>query len=150
SGRVNELEIIGSNKSETLTGNRFRTIMGNTYLKSTLFTVNSKTDNSNNNTIFIMDSSNNKVRLNISRDIAVDDKGNRKIISGQERLLSKEKLKYINDTNIDISNVGVVIRGSGYGHGVGMSQYGAMEMAKRGYSYKDIIKHYYKNVEINK
>lgn len=150
SGRVNELEIVGSSKSETITGNRFRTIMGNTYLKSTLFTINSKSDTSNNNTIFIMDSNNSKVKLNISRDIAVDDKGNKKIISGQERLLSKDKLKYINDTNINISNVGIVIRGSGYGHGVGMSQYGAMEMAKRGYSYKDIIKHYYKNVEINK
>ena len=31
----------------------------------------------------------------------------------------------------------------GYGHGVGMSQYGANGMAKNGYNYKDILTHYY-------
>lgn len=36
----------------------------------------------------------------------------------------------------------------GYGHGVGMSQYGANEMAKQGSSYKEILKHYYKGVEV--
>lgn len=36
----------------------------------------------------------------------------------------------------------------GYGHGVGLSQSGSDSLAKQGYSYKDIIKHYYKNVEI--
>ena len=39
---------------------------------------------------------------------------------------------------------------NGFGHGVGMSQYGANGMAKEGYSYKDILKHYYKNCEIKK
>ena len=38
----------------------------------------------------------------------------------------------------------------GYGHGVGMSQYGANYMAKEGYSYKDIINHYFLNININK
>lgn len=38
----------------------------------------------------------------------------------------------------------------GFGHGVGMSQYGAQGMALEGYSYEDILKHYYKNVEIRK
>ena len=36
----------------------------------------------------------------------------------------------------------------GYGHGVGLSQSGSDSLAKQGYGYKDIIKHYYKNVEI--
>lgn len=39
---------------------------------------------------------------------------------------------------------------NGFGHGVGMSQYGANGMAKEGYDYKDILKHYYKNCEIKK
>ena len=30
-----------------------------------------------------------------------------------------------------------------FGHGVGMSQYGANGIAKEGYSYKNILKHYY-------
>lgn len=42
----------------------------------------------------------------------------------------------------------VKIKGSGYGHGLGMSQYGARGMANKGYSYQDILKYYYSNVEI--
>ena len=38
----------------------------------------------------------------------------------------------------------------GYGHGVGMSQYGAGAMAKEGSSAEEIIKHYYTGVEIEK
>lgn len=36
----------------------------------------------------------------------------------------------------------------GYGHGVGMSQYGANYMAQQGASYKEILSHYYKNAEL--
>ena len=35
------------------------------------------------------------------------------------------------------------IRGAGFGHGVGMSQYGAMGYAKQGAGYRDILAHYY-------
>ena len=38
----------------------------------------------------------------------------------------------------------------GYGHGVGMSQYGAEYFAENGMDYKDILKTYYKGVEIVK
>ena len=44
----------------------------------------------------------------------------------------------------------IIIKNKGYGHGVGMSQYGAQGMAKEGYSYKEILKHYYTNIEIKK
>lgn len=52
----------------------------------------------------------------------------------------------------DITDAGsdLIIRTYGYGHGVGMSQYGANNMAKNGNSYKDIIGHYYTGVEIKK
>lgn len=38
----------------------------------------------------------------------------------------------------------------GYGHGVGLSQYGANELSKKGYTYKEIINHYYTDVQIKK
>ena len=38
----------------------------------------------------------------------------------------------------------------GSGHGVGMSQCGAQGMAKEGYLYEDILKHYYQGIEISK
>lgn len=46
------------------------------------------------------------------------------------------------------SSVSVVTKG--YGHGVGMSQYGALAMAKKGYTYDQILKHYYQGVQIEK
>lgn len=52
------------------------------------------------------------------------------------------------DIYCDKSNVFVKTRG--YGHGVGMSQYGAEAMAQKGYKFDEIIKYYYKDVKISK
>ena len=41
-----------------------------------------------------------------------------------------------------------VIKGGGYGHGIGMSQNGANEMAKDGKSYIEILELFYQNVDI--
>lgn len=41
-----------------------------------------------------------------------------------------------------------VIRGGGYGHGTGMSQYGAKYLAAKGLEFEEILMHYYKNTEI--
>jgi stage II sporulation protein D len=38
----------------------------------------------------------------------------------------------------------LVVKGRGYGHGVGMSQWGAYALALRGKSYEDILRHYYR------
>ena len=42
----------------------------------------------------------------------------------------------------------IVFTTKGYGHGVGMSQWGAIEMAKQGYSYVEILEHYYPGASI--
>ena len=44
----------------------------------------------------------------------------------------------------------IVITTKGYGHGVGMSQYGADAMAAEGKSWRDILDHYYPNCTISK
>lgn len=44
----------------------------------------------------------------------------------------------------------VIVTTKGYGHGVGMSQYGANGMAMEGFTYDQILKHYYTGVEISK
>lgn len=58
----------------------------------------------------------------------------------------------LNSTNFkfDFGKNTVVINCTGYGHGVGMSQWGANVMAKSGSTYDEIIKHYYNGVEIEK
>lgn len=47
-------------------------------------------------------------------------------------------------------NIGYSIVGGGYGHGVGMSQNGANEMAKKGMDYETILRYYYLETEVMK
>lgn len=58
----------------------------------------------------------------------------------------------LRSANFDIKQNGsnVVITTKGFGHGVGMSQYGALAMAKKGKKYDEILKYYYSGVEIKK
>ena len=58
----------------------------------------------------------------------------------------------LRSTDFDIKQEGsnVIINTKGYGHGVGLSQYGAQGMAKEGYSYDKILLHYYTDVKIKK
>lgn len=52
------------------------------------------------------------------------------------------------DFDIVLNENDVSITTRGYGHGVGMSQYGAHEYAKQGWSYTQILKHYYSGITI--
>jgi len=43
-----------------------------------------------------------------------------------------------------------VFSGMGWGHGIGMSQYGAKGMAEAGFDYEEILTHYFKGTEVVK
>ncbi|RKD31539.1 stage II sporulation protein D [Thermohalobacter berrensis] len=70
------------------------------------------------------------------------------IVTGREI----RELFGLNSTNFTITIVKdedkIKIETVGYGHGVGMSQWGANGMAKKGSTYREILKHYYTGVEI--
>ena len=51
--------------------------------------------------------------------------------------------------SLDEPNHNVVLNGHGYGHGVGLSQEGTIRMVNLGYSYDEIIKHYYTGSHIH-
>ena len=60
---------------------------------------------------------------------------------------------YVLDSNGNVVKLrktatGVKFNGSGWGHGVGMSQWGARQMAQEGYKYDEILKYYYTGVSI--
>ncbi len=69
-----------------------------------------------------------------------------KVISGKEF----RELFALNSTLFTIVSRegGLTLDVKGYGHGVGMSQYGADGMAKQGRSFEEIITHFYKGVEV--
>ena len=50
--------------------------------------------------------------------------------------------------NITRSGMDLLLKGRGYGHGVGLSQEGAMHMARRGYHYTEILNYYYHDIRI--
>ncbi len=54
------------------------------------------------------------------------------------------------DFTITVNNDTVDILTLGFGHGVGMSQYGAQGMANEGYTYEEILTHYYQNTKVMK
>ncbi len=43
-----------------------------------------------------------------------------------------------------------IFTGRGLGHGLGLCQFGAMEMARRGFSYREILRHYFPGVELRR
>ena len=43
---------------------------------------------------------------------------------------------------------GFTVYGGGFGHGVGLSQTGAVGMAQKGHSVDEILRHYYQGVEL--
>lgn len=71
---------------------------------------------------------------------------NGKILTGKD---IREQLNLMSsDFSWERNGNNIVITTRGYGHGVGMSQYGANGMAAEGKSYKDIVEHYYSGVQI--
>ena len=75
-----------------------------------------------------------KGAFNISGNLFRASIGEAKIKSTMFNVISRRK--------------GVLFKGRGYGHGVGMSQWGARKMAMTGSNYKDILKYYYQGIKI--
>ncbi|NLM25934.1 MAG: stage II sporulation protein D [Firmicutes bacterium] len=50
---------------------------------------------------------------------------------------------------VDLNNNNLEFNLWGYGHGVGMSQYGADGMAKQGYDYRQILQYYYQDISLH-
>ena len=65
------------------------------------------------------------------------------------RILSESHLK---SSAFDVSWEGdeVVLRGRGWGHGVGLCQIGAAVMSSQGYAYRDILGHYYPGANVER
>lgn len=74
--------------------------------------------------------------------VKIENADNVRIALGLKSSLFEITKKYDKSKNL----TGVEITGSGWGHGLGMSQYGALGMAREGYNYQDILKYYYTGV----
>lgn len=139
-GRVKKMLVKGSPGKKTVENSDIRTIFG---LKSNFFDIFGGTSAP---AVSI-------AGAETTKDIQLK---NNYVITGQEivslptefvSILGAETSKAV---RLQAAGDAYIIRGHGYGHGVGMSQWGAKAMAENGYNYMDILLHYYKNVEIKK
>lgn len=64
--------------------------------------------------------------------------------------LGSEKMRSTMLTDIRVEGSSLIVSGTGFGHGVGMSQWGARAMAEQGKKAEQIIKYFFKDVQITK
>lgn len=128
--RVMSLEIIGTGGTATVSGEKARQIFD---LKSSLFSVDGGTG-------YTLLSAGGLTQKSSFSNLAVVKAGGEITGLGAGTLTVKGRNHTANlQPNID----GFIFAGKGFGHGVGMSQWGAIGMAAAGYNYQEIIQHYY-------
>ncbi|MGM0368808.1 MAG: SpoIID/LytB domain-containing protein [Bacillota bacterium] len=79
------------------------------------------------------------------------------VIEGANREISVDSSKFrfwldLRSTKFSVTKLedGYLFEGNGWGHGVGMSQWGAYQMAIDGFEYREILDHYYQNTKLVK
>lgn len=106
----------------------------------------------NNYTLVNVDVSNrydsgrvNELEIEIS-----DVEGNNKLIvvKGNEirsilRTADGKNILWSNMFDVSMESDGIILTGRGFGHGVGLCQWGAIALSRKGWSYKEILEHYY-------
>ncbi len=139
-GRVLKLELSGSADNKILEKEKVRAVFGYNNIKSTLFTV------STDATATVI-SGNASSPQQISPDrlfIATADG----IKQFDSRLNQMVVFNGLDLKNISFHGGQYVFTGKGWGHGLGMSQWGAKKMAEEGYTYDQILTYYYTGTQI--
>ena len=173
-GRVQEMKIVGTSGSVTLTKENIRTYFSGACgsLPSKMFTINGKggdpfsgsrsvqrqATKSSSTGSLTSSAAANGITAKTEGTLSAMNGKNLKLdgLSVSENTNSNQNTPVIStgdyqiyDVNIStVENGTFVFEGSGNGHGVGLSQNGAQGMAQQGYSYEEIIKHYYTGVTI--
>ena len=159
-GRVLSLAIYGTKGQETLEKERSRLVFG---LRSNQFTVNSSNAESIDNSsdgyteLVVLSGIDPKPRaINLEGKYIINNNGIHEIKNmGEILIYDGRQYKNINKKEATRGSIRrpsspneFIFDGKGYGHGLGMSQYGAKKMAELGYKYDEILKHYYTGVEV--
>lgn len=146
------LTFVGSKGSKTVTKEEIRTVFSTSdegSLLSRNFIIDNGSFTSLPQTVYVL-GSNGKSTAVIDNTVAKNSMGESTQVkdnlfvyssTGKTTISSQDEPKSSSDTKI-------TLKGKGYGHGVGMSQYGAKGMAEAGLDYLEILNYYYTNVDI--
>lgn len=140
-GNVKSVKVVDTaGKSWTIPGSTLRSILGTSTLRSIRFSISSSGGTGGT--------------------ISLAGGGTASSLSGLYAISGDGQVSQLPDTPYVITSSGVsvlttggggdsyTISGTGWGHSVGMSQYGAKAMAQKGYTYDQILKFYYTGVEV--
>lgn len=152
SGRVKELKIIGTKGYENISKETIRTFFKSegVSLQSRMFEI-IKDGDSSSFSIILMGYGNISQSMSGNRVSVIGEDKKVKSISFEDDSLyiqgehGVEVITYIPSTTVKGD---FVFQGKGFGHGVGMSQWGAKGMAEQGYNYKQILSYYYTGTSV--
>lgn len=163
SGAVSSLIIRGEKGEVELSKSRIRTVLGNSLVRSRHFVIgenytgnlpsgsdiklamlsaNGMKTVTDPGTIHVL-SERGKVQAAVVTSLSLT-KGN-----GTVKLEAPAKEPGDFDDSITANRGALILTGRGYGHGVGMSQDGAIEMAKQGMGFMDILNYYFTDIEVD-
>ena len=131
------------------------------YLQSVASTDFQYADNYETTTTFTIEEWNSKLKINSSIDevsqirLQKNNTGRVETVTMKNHEWTGRDFRTLlglrsTDFEVTVQNGQVNVTTEGYGHGVGMSQYGADAMADTGSTAHEIIEHYYKNTSIEK
>ncbi|MDQ0298200.1 stage II sporulation protein D [Salibacterium salarium] len=152
-GRVLEMKATGINEDTGETEEKvlpdgsspdsLRWNLGTT-LKSTMFDLSSESSGNDGVTIKTADGSEESFDSAIGMEMRQEDGSDEAITYENLAVRTTSGVEYVDN----ISASSFEFEGSGWGHGLGMSQWGAYNMAQQGMDYRDILNHYYTNIDI--
>ena len=150
-GSVSELKIAGSRSTVCLKKESIRNVLGAAVIKSSQFELTDSTVNGNSSAWKI---SNGDSSASPGDDICVIG-GNGKV----RKLDCDTVYGYNGASTVKLGGTAVSetvtgdtanFSGNGYGHGVGMPQDSAVEMAKQGFTYEEILEYYFTDIKVRR
>lgn len=128
--RAMKVVIKGSLGNHTLEKESIRSFFS---LKSNFFTLNNQTNTSQN--------------INVSQTTNTDY-SERALFNDLRSVLSGSSDERVFENIDNFYTDKIIFSGKGWGHGVGLSQYGAKKMGELGFTYQEILQHYFTDVHI--
>ena len=146
-GRIKSMAVVGTSGREVVTGNQFRMKLGSIKVQSANFGTEARARAAER-------------PLTVITSTGIRPYGKDRIISAAgiragsaDSVIRANGLESAGAQTATYNDVmpirgSITLKGTGYGHGVGLSQYGAIEMAKAGKDYKAILSFYYPGTEL--
>jgi len=139
-GRVKKIDFIGTKNKITLEKEKVRYLFGTSNLKSIWYSIKTDSD------INIYDISTNSIQVKRPAGLNVISSAGLSTIKTANGKINVKGLFDVKNYNITPNTY--IFNGKGWGHGLGMSQYGAKGMAEQGYNYIEILEYYYTGTKV--